>query len=103
MLNDFILSLFSFFVLEPVEAELNRVLAATQAPAAIVETARTCVASAGPALVDRALNDPWWATTTLVYVGVGMTSAEQAIGSVAPQCAPALRTLRPFLEGEAGA
>ena len=76
MIRDFLISVFSFLVFEPMQAELNTALEAARAPAAIVETAKTCLTDAAPKIADKAMGDWWWATTTVVEVSIGMRSPE---------------------------
>lgn len=93
MFQDFVASLFAFFVLDPVEAEMNRLLVAANAPVEVVETARDCVADAGPAILSRVGEDIWWSITHATYVAVGMMRAENVLLEVEPSCAPALTAL----------
>lgn len=101
MFQEFVASLFAFFVLDPVEAEMDRVLTASNAPMEVVETARDCVADAGPAILSRVGDDLWWGIAHVTYVAVGMMRAEELLVEVAPSCAPALTALgRMEAEGE---
>jgi hypothetical protein len=97
MIRDFILSLVSFFIVEPFQAELNAKLAAAQAPQAIVRDVTSCATAALPVLADRALGDPWWATTTIISVSIGMDSPERVLVEAVPACGPAVRAAQPFL------
>lgn len=101
MFQEFVASLFAFFVLQPVEAEMNRMLAAANAPTEVVESARGCVADAGPAILSRVGEDLWWGIARATYVAVGMRRAEDVLLEVAPSCASALTALdRVEAEGE---
>jgi hypothetical protein len=100
MIRDFLISVFSFLVLEPMQAELNTALQAAKAPAAIIETAKTCLTDAAPKLADKAMADWWWATTTVVEVSIGMRAPETVLTDAAPSCGPAIQAVRPFLDGE---
>lgn len=93
MFQEFVASLFAFFVLDPVEVEMNRILAAANAPVEVVEVARDCVADAGPAILSRVGEDLWWGIAHATYVAVGMMRAEEVLLEVAPSCAPALTVL----------
>lgn len=97
MIRDFVLSLFAFFVVDPFTAEMNRKLAAVQAPAEIVQQVRSCATAAAPVLLEKAWNDWWWAGTTMISVGVGMDSAERVLVATVPACGPAVRAAQPFL------
>jgi hypothetical protein len=97
VVQDFILSILAFFVIDPFRAELNQKLAAAQAPADIVQQVRACATAAGPVLLNRAYADWWWTGTTMVYVAVGMRTPESVLVEVVPSCAPAMRAAQPFL------
>src|SRR6056297_1191051 len=101
MFQEFVASLFAFFVLDPFEAEMNRRLANANAPMEVVESARDCIADAGPAILNRVGDDYWWGIANATYVVVGMSRAEDVLVEVAPSCAPALTSLgRMEAEGE---
>lgn len=97
MIRDFVLSLVSFFVIDPFRAELEQTLAAARAPAAIMQDIEACTRAATPVLLDKAMTDWWWAGTTAVYVSVGMTTPERVLVELVPACGPAVRAARPFL------
>jgi hypothetical protein len=99
MIRDFLLSLVSFFIIDPFTAELNEKLAIAQAPAAIVQNVRSCAVAAAPMLLDRVSNDWWWASTTAIAVSVGMTTPQQVLVEIAPVCASAVRAAEPFITG----
>lgn len=100
MIRDFLMSVFSFLVLEPMQLELTQALESAKAPAALIETARTCLTDAAPKIAEKAMGDWWWATTTVVEVSIGMRAPETVLTDVAPSCGPAIQAVRPFLEGE---
>jgi hypothetical protein len=58
-----------------------------------------CARGATPAIVQRAISDPWWAATSAFQVWMGSTRPEQLLVQVAPNCQPAVAALRPFLSG----
>ncbi len=97
MFRDFVLSVFSFLVVEPFQKEFNQKLQDVQAPAAVVQQVQGCARAAAPLLADKALGDWWWAGTTAVYVAIGMQSPERVLIELVPSCAPALEAARPFL------
>jgi hypothetical protein len=99
MIRDFLIFLFTTFVVDPFQAELNQKLAAAQAPPAIVAEVSQCARTATPILADRAMSDPWWAASTVIGVWLGTTSAESALTDAAPACGTAVRAARPFLTG----
>lgn len=93
MFQEIITALFAFFILDPIEAEVDRAITAADAPMEVVETARDCVSDAGPAIRSRIGEDFWWSITQVTYVAVGMTQAEDVLVEVVPSCAPALNRL----------
>jgi hypothetical protein len=97
VIRDFVLSVFSFLVIEPFQAEINSKLRAVQAPAGVIQQVESCARAAAPVLADKALNDWWWAGTTAVSVGIGMQQPESVLVNAVPACAPAVRAAQPFL------
>jgi hypothetical protein len=99
VIQDIILSLVSFFVVEPLQTELADKLAAARAPQAIVSQVSQCAREATPVLADRVMLDPTWGVTETLKIWTGMTSPEAVLGDAAPSCAAAVQAARPFLEG----
>ena len=93
MLDTTLAALVSFFLIDPLQAEMSKRLTAAGAPPTVVACART----ATPALVDRATGDPWWAATTAVGIWLGSTKPDAVLVEAAPACAPAIDAARPFL------
>lgn len=90
MIMDFLVSIFLFLVVEPVEADVRAALERANVAPAVVSDVTSCIRSSGPDLAERAWSDPVWGVATAVSVAVGMTNATDAIGDVAPQCASAI-------------
>ena len=99
MFQDIILSLVSFFVVDPLQAELKDKLAAARAPQAVISQFAQCAREATPVLAARVMADPVWGVTETVRVWTGMTSPEAVLGGAAPSCATAVQAARPFLQG----
>lgn len=99
MIQDFLVAVFTFFVVDPARAAVDQALAAARVPPAIVAEARACLNEAGPRLAARAWNDPWWGVTTVVNVTFGTVEWRDAVADVAPRCATALDGV---LRGRAG-
>lgn len=99
MIRDFMIFLFTTFIVEPFQAEFNQVLASTQAPPAIVAEVAQCASIATPVLADRAMSDPWWGAMTVIGVWIGSTSPESVLTDAAPACGSAVQAARPFLYG----
>jgi hypothetical protein len=98
-MQDVIAALISFFLIEPLQAEMTRTLAAARAPQTIITGVTTCAQAAAPALLARAAGDPGWAATTAVRVWAGWVRPEVVLIETAPQCGPAVDAARPFLAG----
>jgi hypothetical protein len=99
VIQDIIISIVSFFVVEPLQTGLADKLAAAGAPQTVIAQVSQCARAATPALAERVTSDPWWAVATTAQIWSGTTSPETVLGEAAPSCAPALQTARPFLEG----
>lgn len=94
---DFIVALISFFLTGPLQTEINEKLAAAGAPQAIVKPLIDCAREAAPAVLERALSDPWWAATSTLSVWTGYSRPETILSDAAPACRPAIEAARPFL------
>lgn len=101
MTRDILIFLFTTFVVEPFQTELNQKLAAAQAPPAVVAQISECAKIAIPILADRAMSAPWWGASTVISVWVGTTSPESVLSDAAPVCGSAVQAARPFLSGAA--
>lgn len=99
MIQDVIISLVSFFVVDPLQAELADKMAAARAPQAVIAQVSQCTMAATPVLAERVASDPWWGVATTARIWTGVTSPETIFVEAAPSCAPALQAARPFLEG----
>ena len=99
-MQDLFAALVSFFLIEPLQAEMADKLAAARAPQAIVSNVASCIDGAAPALVQRAWSDPWWVASTSFSVWVGAASLEEVAARAVPACTPAVRAAVPFLRGD---
>lgn len=88
MIAEFIAAVFTALVITPIQTEVTERLDALGASAEIVQQSRACLTSAGPALLERATNDPWWAGTTVVGLTFGTESPAALLNSASPDCAP---------------
>ena len=86
-MKEFFVSLFMFLVAEPMQAEWREALAGAGLAPEVASQTAACVASAGPAIAERAWEDPWWGFTSAVSVTIGMTSPEAVLEGVNPECA----------------
>ncbi len=97
MLDNALAALVSFFLIDPLQAEISQRLAAAGAPQTVVADVAACARTATPAIIERASGDPWWAATTAAGVWLGSTRPDAVLVEVAPACAPAVDAARPFL------
>ncbi|MBC2774217.1 hypothetical protein H6M51_15240 [Rhizobium sp. AQ_MP] len=88
MIGEWIAALFAAFVVEPIEADVRQRLEEMQAPVQVVSQAGDCLGTTGPALLDRASGDLWWAGTTAISVATGLTSPAELLDANNPACAP---------------
>lgn len=97
MLHDLIAWFVAVFLLNPLQAEIQSQLEASRAPVAVVQQVTQCVSAAAPALIDRAVGDPWWAISTAAGTWIGTTTPDGVLRDAAPGCGPAMAAARPFL------
>ncbi len=99
-MQDLIAALVSFFLIEPLQAEMADKLAAARAPQAIMAEVTSCARDAAPRIVERVISDPWWAVSSGFQVWTGTARPEAMLVEAAPGCAGAIRAARPFLTGD---
>ncbi|NNM73082.1 hypothetical protein [Enterovirga aerilata] len=100
-MQDFVATLLSLFLIQPLQAELTERLEAARVPQAVVAEVAACTRQAAPRVLDRALSDPVWAAGSAIRVWFGAARPEALLVEIAPGCAPAVAAARPFLEGGA--
>jgi len=96
-MQDLIAALVSFFLIEPLQAEIAEKLAAARAPQAVVAQVTACAETAVPVVVERTSSDPWWAVSSTVRLWAGWARPETVLVEAAPGCAAAVEAARPFL------
>jgi hypothetical protein len=100
-MENFIASLISMFIVEPLQADLAEKLRAARAPQAVYSEVTGCAQSAAPAIIERATSDPWWAVSSAVGVWIGTASTGDLLAQAAPNCASAVTSARRYLaQGE---
>jgi hypothetical protein len=99
LIHDLFTWLLATFVMGPAQAEFAEMMQATKAPAAVVQQVQACAAGGTPILVERAMNDPWWAITTTIGVTAGLADPQTVLAEASPECAAAIAAVRPFLSG----
>ena len=98
-MQDLFAALVSFFLIQPIQAEVTEKFEAARVPQAVISEVTTCGRTAAPLVLDRVISDPVWALSSAVRAWTGTTRPEALLLEVAPGCAPALSAARPFLEG----
>ncbi|WAJ29933.1 hypothetical protein [Antarcticirhabdus aurantiaca] len=86
-MQEFVAALVSFFLIQPLEAEIRDRFGdvSREQVAAITE----CVGEAAPILVQQTFDDPWRTATQVFVIWTGMTPAEQILAETTPLCADA--------------
>lgn len=88
MIGEFVAWIFAIFVVDPIQAEVVTRLEQVKAPVAVVSQVNACLASTGPALLDRAANDFWWAGSTVVSLTTGFSTPAELLDAANPACGP---------------
>ncbi len=96
-MQDLIAALVSFFLVQPLQAEMSERLAAGRAPQAVVAEVAACARAATPLIVARATSDPWWVASNAFGIWVGTRRPEQVLVEAAPGCTGPVQAARPFL------
>ncbi len=91
MISEIFAWLFALFVVDPLNAELRERVQAANLPAETLQQSRQCVSTHGPALMQKAGNDPIWATGTAFGVVTGFVSPTQLFDAKDPNCAALVR------------
>lgn len=104
-MQDFIAALVTLALVDPLQNEISEALAGASAPQEIVAAVATCASEHGSQIVDRAVNDPWWAASSALSVWVGFAEPYALLVEAAPECSGAIEAISPFLgvqEGQNG-
>jgi hypothetical protein len=91
-MQEFIAALVSFFLIQPLQAELKDRFGNVSQQTAAAMTA--CARDATPVLVQQATSDPWKTATQVFVVWTGMTPAVDVLAGTTPTCAAAVRSLK---------
>lgn len=94
MLSEIAAWLFAVLVVDPVAAEVRQRVELANLPVEAVQQTRQCLATQGPALLQKAGDDPAWAVGTAIGVAVGWTSPIQLLDPSDPTCATVVRILQ---------
>ena len=98
-MQDLFAALVSFFLIQPIQSGLAEKLEAARVPQAVISEISACGRNAAPLVLDRVMSDPVWALSSAVRAWTGTTRPEALLLEVAPGCASALASARPFLQG----
>jgi hypothetical protein len=79
--------LFAFFVFDPLQAEIRERVTSAKLPVETVQQSQQCVATHGPRLLQRAGEEPLWATGTALGIAAGWTSPTTLFDVRDPNCA----------------
>ncbi|WP_197434417.1 hypothetical protein V6582_22875 [Agrobacterium vitis] len=93
MFTEIFATLVSFFLIDPIEADLRNRLASMNASASIIEQAQTCVRDSAPKLLHQALDDPSWAVASGLRISFGWTTPVAVVSEISPECRTALSML----------
>jgi hypothetical protein len=78
--------LFALFVVDPLQAEIRERVDASKLPVETLQQSQQCVATHGPRLLQRAGEEPIWATGTAIGIAVGWTSPTTLFDVNDPNC-----------------
>jgi hypothetical protein len=101
-MHDMLVALITFFLVEPLQHEIARSLADTRAPQEVVASIVACATEHGPQIVNRALDDLWWAASSAFGVWIGFADPATLVAEAAPECVTAIDDARPLLESQQG-
>ncbi|MDP9813828.1 hypothetical protein J2W42_006704 [Rhizobium tibeticum] len=102
MFSEIIASVFSMFLIEPLQAEVAERVAAAKAPTEIALASQECLTTQAPRLLERATNEVGWAVSNAVGLSIGWTDPTDLLDKSAPGCAQLIGVLNETPgEGEA--
>ncbi|MCQ1774414.1 hypothetical protein NOI24_24160 [Neorhizobium galegae] len=78
--------IFTLFVVDPLNAEMRQHLDRPNVPVEIVQQSRRCLAIEVPRLIDKAGNEPGWATATAIGISTGWMSPQRLFDGADPAC-----------------
>ncbi|MGV2124556.1 hypothetical protein ACQZ4R_15875 [Agrobacterium vitis] len=93
MFTEIFATLISFFLIDPIEADLRSRLAAMNSSASTIEQVQTCVRDSAPKLLQQALDDPSWAVASGLRISFGWITPVAVVSEISPECRTALSLL----------
>ena len=94
MFSEVVASIFSVFLIEPLQAEVSERIAAAKAPASIMSASQECLATQAPHLINRATNELGWAVSNAVGISIGWKDPVELLDKNAPGCAQLIGALK---------
>lgn len=101
-MQEFLTMLVTILLVDPILNEIAEALAAARAPQEIVSALMTCAADQGPQIINRALDDPFWAISSIVGAWIGFAEPTTLLAEAAPNCAAAIHAAQPFFDAKEG-
>ncbi|RXF69216.1 hypothetical protein [Hansschlegelia zhihuaiae] len=92
-MQEFVAALLSFFLIEPLQAEMSERFGKRASPEAVAGVA-ACIREATPVLIRQASEDPWQTATHVFGIWSGMTPPEDILARTTPGCARAIEVVR---------
>nr|WP_132960855.1 hypothetical protein [Rhizobium sp. BK251] len=87
MISEIAAWLFALFVVDPLHAEIRERVDSANLPVAALQQSQQCVAAHGPRLLQRAGEEPVWATGTAIGIATGWKSPAELFDVRDPNCA----------------
>lgn len=87
MISEIAAWLFALFVVDPLHAEIRERVDAAQLPVQALQQSQQCVATHGPRLLQRAGEEPVWATGMAIGIATGWNSPTELFDAADPNCA----------------
>lgn len=102
-MHDMLVAVITFVLLEPLQQDIARSLADASAPQEVVASIIACATEHGPQIVNRTLDDLWWAASNAFGVWIGFADPATLLAKAAPERVAAIDAARSFLEPPEGA
>lgn len=95
---DLLSALFSYLVVSPAQSAFVDRLTQAGAPRDVISKVAACGPKAAE-LLDRIVNDPWWAMSTAIRAWFGTARPDALLLELAPGCTSVIDAARPYLSG----
>lgn len=94
MISNLLAALFASFVLDPLQAEIERYALAAGQSAEIIRQSQACLSSEVPTLAQRASEDTFWTISTVIGLSTGWSSPADLLDKSNPDCAPVVKLIQ---------